>query len=89
MNEKKTKMELLGEERVLRALVKLRVPTMIGMLVSVLYNAIDAYFVGGLGISQMGAVSVVFPIVQLVIRLGMMSGAIYIQAFGERRLSGS
>ena len=45
------------------------------MLISALYNAIDAYFVGGLGISQMGAVSVVFPIVQIIIGLGMMFGA--------------
>lgn len=75
MNEKKTKMELLSEERVPRALMKLGIPTMAGMLVSALYNAIDAYFVGGLGIRQMGAVSVVFPIVQLVIGLGMMFGA--------------
>lgn len=48
---------------------------MVGMLISALYNAIDAYFVGGLGMSQMGAVSVVFPIVQIIIGLGMMFGA--------------
>lgn len=57
------------------SLIKLGVPTMIGMLISALYNAIDAYFVGGLGLSQMGAVSVVFPIVQIIIGLGMMFGA--------------
>lgn len=56
------------------ALIKLGVPTMIGMLISALYNAIDAYFVGGLGMSQMGAVSVVFPIVQIVAGIGMMFG---------------
>ena len=66
---------LLGEEKVSKALLKLGIPTMIGMLASALYNAVDAYFVGGLGISQMGAVSVVFPVVQLVIGLGMMFGA--------------
>ena len=66
---------LLGEEKVSKALMKLGIPTMIGMLISALYNAVDAYFVGGLGTSQMGAVSVVFPVVQLVIGLGMMFGA--------------
>lgn len=75
MNENKTKMKLLGQEKVSKALLKLGIPTMAGMLISALYNAIDAYFVGGLGMSQMGAVSVVFPIVQLVIGLGMMFGA--------------
>ena len=75
MDENKAKMELLGRESVHKAVLKLGIPTMAGMLVSALYNAIDAYFVGGLGISQMGAVSVVFPIVQLIIGLGMMFGA--------------
>ena len=72
MNKNKN---LLGEEKTAKALLKLGIPTMIGMLISALYNAADAYFVGGLGTSQMGAVSVVFPIVQLVIGLGMMFGA--------------
>ena len=75
MKEAKKNNYLLGEETVARALLKLGIPTMIGMLISALYNAVDAYFVGGLGTSQMGAVSVVFPIVQLVIGLGMMFGA--------------
>lgn len=75
MEEKSTRIYLLQEAKVAPALLKLGIPTMIGMLISVLYNAVDAYFVGGLGISQMGAVSVVFPIVQIVIGLGMMFGA--------------
>lgn len=75
MSEKTTRIDLLGEANVPSALLKLGIPTMIGMLISALYNVIDAYFVSGLGISQMGAVSVVFPIVQIVIGLGMMFGA--------------
>jgi len=69
------RISIMRDEPVTAALMKLGVPTMIGMLISALYNAIDAYFVGGLGMSQMGAVSVVFPIVQIVIGLGMMFGA--------------
>ena len=65
----------MRDEPVAASLMKLGIPTMIGMLISALYNAIDAYFVSGLGMSQMGAVSVVFPIVQIVIGLGMMFGA--------------
>ena len=75
MTEKSTRIYLLQEAGVGSALLKLGVPTMVGMLISALYNAVDAYFVGGLGISQMGAVSVVFPIVQIIIGLGMMFGA--------------
>ena len=60
------RISIMRDEPVAASLMKLGVPTMIGMLISALYNAIDAYFVGGLGMSQMGAVSVVFPIVQIV-----------------------
>lgn len=73
--EKTNRIYLLEEAGVAGALLKLGIPTMVGMLISALYNAIDAYFVSGLGMSQMGAVSVVFPIVQIVIGLGMMFGA--------------
>ena len=75
MKEKSNRIYLLEEVGVAPALLKLGIPTMVGMLISALYNAIDAYFVGGLGMSQMGAVSVVFPIVQIIIGLGMMFGA--------------
>lgn len=75
MSKKTTRIYLLQEAKVSSALLKLGIPTMVGMLISALYNVIDAYFVGGLGISQMGAVSVVFPIVQIIIGLGMMFGA--------------
>ena len=75
MTGKSNRIYLLGEADVASALLKLGIPTMVGMLISALYNAIDAYFVGGLGMSQVGAVSVVFPIVQIIIGLGMMFGA--------------
>ena len=44
------------------------------MLINALYNLVDAYFVGGLGESQMGAISVVFPLGQVVVGLGLMFG---------------
>ena len=75
MNQNNDKISIMRDEPIASALMKLGIPTMVGMLISALYNAIDAYFVGGLGLSQMGAVSVVFPIVQIIIGLGMMFGA--------------
>jgi len=47
---------------------------MIGMLVSALYSVVDAYFAGWLGTSQQGAIAVVFPVIQLILGLGMMFG---------------
>lgn len=48
------------------------IPTMIGMLINALYNLVDAYFVGGLGESQMAAISVVYPLGQVVVGLGLL-----------------
>lgn len=75
MNVNDEKIKMMREERIPRVLLKLGAPTMIGMLVSALYNVVDAYFVGGLGTSQMGAVSVAFPIAQLIIGLAMTFGS--------------
>lgn len=68
------KITLLRDEKVSKALCKLGIPTMIGMLVSALYNLGDAYFVGKLGTAQVGAIAVAFPINQIVIGVGMTFG---------------
>ena len=67
-------MELLGSAPVWRALLAMGLPTMIGMMINALYNLVDAYFVGGLGTSQMAAISVAFPIGQVVVGLGLLFG---------------
>ena len=74
MNGKNSKMELLGSTPIPQALMALGVPIMIGMLINALYNLVDAYFVGGLGESPMGAISIVFPLGQVVVGLGLMFG---------------
>ena len=74
MNERNKKMELLGSAPIPKALLALGIPIMIGMLINALYNLVDAYFVGGLGESQMGAISIVFPLGQVVVGLGLMFG---------------
>lgn len=74
MSERNDKLELLGSAPVPKALMALGIPIMIGMLINALYNLVDAYFVSGLGESQMGAISVVFPLGQVVVGLGLMFG---------------
>ena len=74
MNEKSKKIELLGSAPIGKALLGMGLPTMIGMMISALYNLVDAYFVGGLGTSQMGAISVAFPLGQVVVGLGLLFG---------------
>ena len=42
MNERNSKMELLGSAPIPKALMALGVPIMIGMLINALYNLVDA-----------------------------------------------
>ncbi len=74
MNEQNKKMELLGNTPIPKALIVLGLPTMIGMLINALYNLVDTYFVGGLGTDQMGAITVAFPLGQIVVGLGLLFG---------------
>ena len=74
MNEPNEKLKLLGGAPVPKALLALGLPTMIGMMINALYNLADTYFVGGLGTSQMGAVTVVFPLGQIIVGLGLLFG---------------
>lgn len=74
MNTGSKKIELLGSAAVPKALLTLGLPTMIGMMINALYNLADAYFVGGLGTSQMGAITVAFPLGQVVVGIGLLFG---------------
>ena len=67
MDNQNRKLELLGNAPIPKALLAMGIPTMIGMLINALYNLVDAYFVGGLGESQMAAISVVYPLGQVVV----------------------
>ncbi|MDK2952278.1 MAG: hypothetical protein PWQ77_1943 [Kosmotogales bacterium] len=75
MNSDNQKIQMLRNEKISILLLKMGIPTMIGMLSSALYNLIDAYFVGGLGTSEMGAVSVVFPLSLFFIGLALTFGS--------------
>ncbi|NMM64318.1 MATE family efflux transporter [Clostridium sp. P21] len=67
--------KLMSEEKVSKALLMLSIPIIIGMLVNASYNVIDAYFIGALGISQIGAISITFPLTQGINGLGIGIGA--------------
>lgn len=74
MNAQNRKMELLGSAPMPKALLALGLPTMVGMLINALYNLVDTYFVGGLGTDQMGAITVAYPLGQVVVGLGLLFG---------------
>lgn len=74
MNAQENKMNLLGNAPVPRALLSMGLPTMTGMLINALYNLADTYFVSGLGTAQMAAVTVAYPLGQIVVGLGLLFG---------------
>lgn len=74
MSESTEKMELLRSTPIPKALLALGIPTMAGMLINAFYNLADTYFVGGLGTAEMGAVTVAFPLGQIVVGLGLLFG---------------
>ncbi len=75
MNESNKKIALLGSAPIPKALLAIGLPAMIGMMINALYNLVDTYFVSGLGTSQMGAISVAFPLGQVVVGLGLLFGS--------------
>ena len=74
MNTQNNKMNLLGSVPVPRALLSMGLPTMAGLLINALYSLADTYFVGGLGTVQMAAVTVAYPLGQIVVGLGLLFG---------------
>lgn len=87
------RMGMLRDMEVPRLLYKMGMPTMIGMFVTGLYSIVDACFVGGLGTQQMGAISIVFPLSQVLSGLGLLFGggaSSYISRLlgaGDRRMA--
>lgn len=54
-----------------KVLLAMGLPMTAGMIVTALYNAADAYFVSGLGNSTFAAVSIVFPLMQIILGIGL------------------
>lgn len=75
MNSKNDKIKLISEGNITKALFSLGIPTILGLFITSLYNVVDAIFVGRLGTSEMGAVSISYPILQLILGLGLTFGS--------------
>ncbi|UWD47424.1 MATE family efflux transporter [Clostridioides difficile] len=75
MDGSQKRIYLLEKEDVRKSLLKLGMPTMIGMIVSALYNIVDAFFVGRLGTLQTAAVSLVYPLTMVGTGIGLLFGS--------------
>ena len=70
-----SKIKIMSEENVAKALFKLGMPMVVSMLIMALYNVVDTYFVSGLGKHSVAAVSVTFPISLIFSGIGLTFGA--------------
>jgi putative MATE family efflux protein len=64
----------LGTESIPSLLIRMSIPSIIAMTVNAFYNLVDAIFIGYLGTSAIGAVSVAFPIFAMVGAFGLLFG---------------
>lgn len=69
------RIQIMENEKVSKILLKFGIPSIIGFIVNAIYNFVDALYMGNLGTSQMGAASVAFPIVMIIIGIGHIFGA--------------
>ena len=67
--------KLLGEEKVLKLLLKFSIPAIIGMLVNALYNVVDRIFIGR-GVDALGiaGATIGFPIMLIIMAFAMLIG---------------
>lgn len=65
----------MKEEKINKALLKFGIPSIIGFLVTALYNFVDALFISNLGKEAMGAASISFPISLVAIGIGLLLGS--------------
>ncbi len=70
MKMKKAQDQMLGQEKISKLLVKLSVPSIIGMITHALYNFVDTIFIGqGVGIDAIGGLAIAFPLQMFILAL--------------------
>lgn len=75
MNEKKSRRERILTEPVLSLLVKMSIPTIIGMLINMIYSLTDTFFIGQLNNKSMtAAIGIVFSFVSFIQAIGFWFG---------------
>lgn len=83
----KSKKTLLISGDVKSTLVKLTVPMIFGMLGLIVFNLVDTYFVGKLGINELAALTFTFPVILIInsiaLGIGVGASAVISNAVGE------
>ena len=84
-NENATKENIMGREGITPLLFRISLPLMISMLVQALYNIVDSMFVARLSETALTAVSLPFPLQNLLIAFGVGTG-VGMASFLSRKL---
>ena len=71
MNEREMKENKMGVLPVGRLLLSMSVPIMLSMLVQALYNIVDSVFVSRISENALNAVSLAFPVQNLMIAVAI------------------
>ena len=75
MSKNDARIKTLAEEPVFTAIMKMSLPVMMGMIIQVLYNMVDTYFIGRMNdVNQLAASSVGFPVFMLFMSVGGVIG---------------
>lgn len=89
MEQQSKQADMMGTLPENKLLLKLALPMILSMLLSALYNVVDSIFVGMINQDALTAVSLAFPIQNLIIALGVGVGvganALISRALGEKR----
>lgn len=88
-NEAPIRENKMGTMPVNQLLLSMAVPIMISMLVQALYNIVDSYFVSKVSENALNAVSLAFPVQNLMIAVGTGTGvginAVLSKSLGEKK----
>jgi multidrug efflux pump len=75
MQTNESRIKVLAEEPALKAILTMALPVMLGMIVEVLYNLVDTFFIGKLNdVNQLAASNVGFPFFLIVMAIGSVIG---------------
>ena len=85
-----SRMKILGEMKIEKALIYMGLPSIVGMMVNAIYNIVDAIFIGKLGTVYQAATNIVFPFFMIIGAIGLTFGigaASYIsRLLGEKNI---
>ncbi|NLT12719.1 MAG: MATE family efflux transporter, partial [Clostridiales bacterium] len=82
----------LGERKIAKLLIQFSIPATVGMLVNTLYNIVDRIYIGNspdMGSNGIGGITLVFPIMIILMAMGMLFGVggatLFSIRLGERK----